>query len=79
MQIPAEVEIKPAQAKTQNLQLRIMQQLQVAAWKGRGVRLWEGSWTCYFYRKGEGLGRMLLKQKLFPDRGGYWSGFCFPV
>lgn len=36
MQITAEVEIKPVQAKMQNLQLRIMQQLQVAAWKGRG-------------------------------------------
>lgn len=36
MQITAEVEIKPAQAKMQNLQLRIMQELQVAAWKGRG-------------------------------------------
>lgn len=55
MQIPSEVEIKPAQAKMQNLQLRIMQRLQVAAWKGRGVKLWKRSWMCYFYGKGRGF------------------------
>lgn len=36
----------------QNLELRLMEQLQVAALKGKGIGLWKRSWTCYF--QGEG-------------------------
>lgn len=41
----------------QNLELRLMEQLQIAALKGRGIKLGKTSWTCYFHGNGEVLGR----------------------
>lgn len=53
-----------------------MEQVQVAALKGRGTGLWKRSWTCYFQGKGEVLSRNMLKQRI-QVQWSYGFGFCF--
>lgn len=56
----------------QNPELRLMEKLQIAALKGRGIRLWKTSWTCYFHGKGEVLGRNDIEtEEIFTSSGGY--------